>query len=131
MVQHPSAPAGRPRIDGLYELGHVLDVLDDATHGFSRNDMERVDSFWIFSEMDSSSAGFVVGLGDGRRAYIDFLHWHGFEQDEDFRIKVAFLPSGQALPSPRGPAPWPPGGWSAETSHLNRMLASQGPSSRR
>src|SRR5665213_1246778 len=122
MTQHPSAPVGRPRIDGLYELGHVLDVLDADTHGFSRGDMERVESFWSFSEMDSSSAGFVVRLGDGRRAYIDFLHWHGFEQDEDFRIKTEFLSTGRALPSPLGPAPWPPGDWTRETSHLDLSL---------
>ncbi len=125
MAQHPSLPAGRPRIDGLYELGHLLDVLDADMHGFSRADIERVDSFWSFSEMDSSSAGFVIALGDGRRAHIDFLHWHGFEQDEDFRIKAEFLASGQALSSPAGPAPWPLGDCSRETSHLNRMLASQ------
>ena len=69
MVQHPSAPAGRPRIDGLYELGHVLDVLDDATHGFSRDDMERVDSFWIFSEMDSSFAQQKIWSANRKKAY--------------------------------------------------------------
>ena len=113
------------RIEGYYELGHVLDVLDADTHGFSREDMAHVERFWSFSEMDSSSAGFVVALRDGRRAYIDFLHWHGFEQDEDFRITVSFLASGQALPLPHGPLPWPPSDWSDDTSHLDRLLASR------
>ena len=113
------------RIDGYYELGHVLDVLDADTHGFSRDDMERVERFWSFSEMDSSSAGFVVALRDGRYAYIDFLHWHGFEQDEDFRITASFLASGQALPLPQGPSPWPPSDWSDDTSDLDKLLASR------
>ncbi len=113
------------RIDGYYELGHALDVLDADTHSFSRDDMEHVERFWSFSEMDSSSAGFVVALRDGRRAYIDFLHWHGFEQDEDFRITASFLASGQAFPLPQGPSPWPPSDWSDDTSHLDRLLASR------
>ena len=110
------------RIDGFYELGHVLDVVDADTHGFARGDMEHVERFWSFSEMDSSAAGFVMALRDGRRVYIDFLHWHGFEQDEDFRITVEFLANGQDLPSSRGPVPWPPAAWSEDASHLDKVL---------
>jgi hypothetical protein len=112
-----------PRLDGLYELGHVLDVLDADLHGFSRRDMARVERFWSFSEMDRSSAGFVFQLHDGRRVYVDFLHWHGFEQDEDFRIEVEFLEGDRTLPSPRAPAPWPPAAWSDDASHLDKALA--------
>ena len=46
---------------------------------------------------------------------------------EDFRIEVEFLPRDQAYPvspSPHDRAPWPPGDWSSETSHLNKVLAS-------
>lgn len=111
------------RLDGFYELGHVLDVVDVDLHSFSRRDMACVERFWSFSEMDSSSAGFVFRLRDNRRVYVDFLHWHGFEQDEDFRIEVEILPEGQTSPSPRGPAPWPPAPWSAEVAHLDKVLA--------
>lgn len=113
------------RIRGFYELGHALHILDADTHTFGRADIERVESFWAFGDMHSSAAGFVLRLRDGRRAYVDFLHWHGFEQDEDFRIEVEFLSREQDHPAPRPgePAPWPPGEWSVETEHLNRVLA--------
>ncbi len=127
MAKDTSPAAAHARIRGLYELGHVLYALDAGAHGLSRVDIERVECFWTLSEMHSSSAGFVLRLRDGRRAYLDFLHWHGFEQEEDFRIEVEFLPRDQATPaspSPHDRAPWPPGGWSSETAHLNRVLAS-------
>jgi hypothetical protein len=90
-------------------------VLDSGLHGFARGDIERVERFWTSGDMDSSSAGFVLCLRDGRRAYVDFLHWHAFEQDEDFRIDVEFLPEGQS-PDPRS------GDWSFDTGHLGKML---------
>jgi hypothetical protein len=108
-----------PRIDGVYELGHVLYALDTDAHGFAREQIERVECFWSFSDMHSSSAGFVLLLRDGRLAYVDFLHWHGFEQEEDFRIEVELLADGQARPALVSP---PAGGWSSDTPHLNRML---------
>lgn len=112
------------RIRGFYEFGHALHVLDGEAHGFGRADINRVESFWAFGDMHSSAAGFVLKLGDGRRAYVDFLHWHGFEQDEDFRIEIEFLSPDQARPAPRPgePTPWPPSEWSTETEHLNRVL---------
>lgn len=112
----------RPRIDGLYELGHVLYSLDSDTYGFSRSDIESVECFWTFSEMHSSAAGFVLRLCDGRRAYVDFLHWHGFEQEEDFRIEVAFLANDQPRPT-FSPDQEPSGVWSDDTGHLNRSLS--------
>jgi len=114
-------------IRGFYELGHVLHIVDPDTHGFGRVDIESAERFWAFGDMHSSAAGFVLRLRDGRRAYVDFLHWHGFEQDEDFRIEVEML-EGDALPTAPlreplpGDEPWPPGGWSGETAHLDRLL---------
>ena len=64
----------------------------------------------------------MLCLGDGRRAYIDFRHWHAFEQDEDFRIEVAFLDGETALPAFSSPDE-PLGGWSDETSHLDKVFA--------
>jgi hypothetical protein len=108
-----------PRIDGIYELGHVLYALDNDAHGLTREQIARVESYWTFSDMHSSAAGFVVLLHDGRRTYVDFLHWHGFEQEEDFRIEVELLSDGRALPALSSS---PPGDWSSDTAHLNRML---------
>jgi hypothetical protein len=110
------------RVQGVYELGHVLHVLDGDVHGFARSDIERVESFWTFGDLHHSAAGFVLGLRDGRRAYVDFQHWHAFEQDEDFRIDVAFLDAGQAHPAFSSPHE-PIGGWSSETTHLDRVIA--------
>jgi len=115
------------RIRGFYELGHALDVLDGESHGFGPADIERVERYWAYGDMHDSTAGFVLRLRDGRRAYGEFVHWHGFEQDEDFRIDVEML-EGDEVPStplrePIDPsAPWPPGGWSDETAHLDRLL---------
>jgi bacillopeptidase F (M6 metalloprotease family) len=72
--------------------------------------------------MHISSAGFVLRLRNGRRAYLDFQHWHAFEQDEDFRIEIEFLEGKATLPT--FPSPEEPfGGWSDETSHLNKVFA--------
>lgn len=115
------------QILGFYEFGHTLDVLDADSHGFTPADVAHVDRFWAYGDMHDSSAGFVLQLRDGRHAYVEFLHWHGFEQDEDFRIDVEML-EGDEVPStplrePVDPsAPWPPGDWSAETAHLDRLL---------
>ena len=115
--------AQRTSIDGLYELGHVLYALDADVHSFARADVARVERFWNFGDMHSSSAGFVFRLSDERRVYVDFLHWHGFEQDEDFRIEVEILAAGQPFPQPRGPAPWPPAPWSDDVARLDRVIA--------
>jgi hypothetical protein len=115
------------QIRGFYEFGHTLDVLDAESHGFAPTDIAHVDRFWAFGDMHDSSAGFVLQLRDGRHAYAEFQHWHGFEQDEDFRIDVEML-DGDALPTAPlreplpGDEPWPPGGWSGETAHLDRLL---------
>lgn len=109
------------RIDGLYELGHALHVLDGEIHGFSVSDIERVERFWIFGDMHASAAGFIFRLHDGRRAYLDFRHWHAFEQDEDFRIEIEFL-DGAELPLFSSPDELLRI-WSDETSHLNKILA--------
>lgn len=116
------------QIRGFYEFGHALDVLNADSHGFSPADVAHVDRFWAYGDMHDSSAGFLLQLGDGRRTYVEFLHWHGFEQDEDFRIDVEMLEGAEMPAAPlREPidpsAPWPPGGWSDETAHLDRLLA--------
>ncbi len=111
-------------IDGIYELGHVLHVLDAELHGFSRGDIERVECFWTFGDLHQSTAGFVLALRDGRRAYVDFLHWHAFEQEEDFRIEVEFLPSDQPYPTLGSPQE-PLGGWSSNTAPFNKLLGAQ------
>ena len=113
-----------PRFDGVYELGHALHVLDVEIHGFSRSDIEHVERFWTFGDLHTSSAGFVLRLRDGRRAYLDFQHWHAFEQDEDFRIEIEFLDGERALPVFESPEQ-PFGGWSSETSHLNKVFAGE------
>lgn len=122
MAQECRDSANRLRIEGLYELGHAMYVLDTGLHGFGRSDIERVEWFWTFGDLHSSAAGFVLRLRDGRRAYLDFLHWHGFEQDEDFRIEVEFLGKKQVYPCFSSPQE-PLGGWSSETAHLTRLLA--------
>jgi hypothetical protein len=125
MAKASTGAAGPLRIDGVYELGHVLHVLDAELHGFASGDIARVESFWTFGDLHESAAGFVLVLGNGRRAYVDFLHWHAFEQQEDFRIEVEFLRDDQ--PYPALPPQEPLGGWSADTGHLAKLLAGTSP----
>jgi hypothetical protein len=113
----------RPSIEGIYELGHVLYALDPDSHGFGRDDLASVERFWTFSDLHSSSAGFLFVLKDGRRVYVDLQHWHPFEQVEDFRIEVQHLENGQADPVLMRERQ-PPAGWSAGTAALNRIIAS-------
>jgi hypothetical protein len=110
-----------PRIDGIYELGHVLYVLDAESHGFAARDIERVEGFWTFGDMHSSEAGFVLRLRDGRRAHAELLHTHAFEQVEDLRIEVAFVSGDQDFPPL--PSDAPVSGWSSDAAHLDRVLA--------
>jgi hypothetical protein len=126
MVKASPPAAGHLRVEGVYELGHVLHVLDADLHGFSRDDIERVECFWTFGDLHESAAGFVLALRDGRRAYVDFLHWHAFEQDEDFRIEAEFLRSDQPYPALSSPQ-LPPADWSSDTGHLGKLLASGPP----
>ena len=114
-------------VQGVYELGHVLHVLDADLHGFSRGDIARVESFWTFGDLHQSAAGFVLALGDGRRAYVDFLHWHAFEQDEDFRIEVAFLSDGERYPALSSSPLEPRSAWSSDTAHLGKLCLTTPP----
>jgi hypothetical protein len=117
----PAPRSARDRINGIYELGHVLYLLDAGGYAFGRADIDHVESYWTFGDFHSSSAGFVMKLRDGRRAYIDFLHWHAFEQQEDFRIQVEAL-TGDA--QPRLPEEQQAtANWSTDTAHLNRVVA--------
>lgn len=116
----------RPRLDGIYELGHVLYALDPESHGFAQPEIARVERFWTYIDMHSSSAGFLFVLKDGRRVYADLQHWHAYEQTEDFRVEAQFLATGQADPV-LARERQPPAGWTTETAALNRMLESLKP----
>ena len=126
MAKASPEAADHLRVQGVYELGHVLHVLDADLHGFSRDDIERVESFWTFGDLHESAAGFVLALRDGRRAYVDFMHWHAFEQNEDFRIEIEFLQSDQPYPALSSPH-LPPAEWSSDTGHLGKLLANLPP----
>ena len=110
-----------PSIDGIYELGHVLYMLDRDSHGFARGDIARVERYWSFGDFHSSAAGFVLKLKDGRRAYAELKHSHAYEQVEDFRVDVIPLHEGEEPPTPVRPLE--PRLWSDATAHLDRCLA--------
>src|SRR5438105_536962 len=126
MAKASPQTAGHLQVEGVYELGHVLHVLHADLHGFSSGDIARVERFWTFGDLHESAAGFVLALRDGRRAYVDFLHWHAFEQEEDFRIETEFLPGDQLYPALSSPQQ-PPRSWSSDTGHLGKLLTSLPP----
>lgn len=108
------------RVDGIYELGHVLYALDRESHGFARGDIARIQRYWCFSDFHSSAAGFVMELSDGRRAYVELQHTHAYEQVEDFRIDVVPLDGAENPPMPSRPLE--PRVWSDDAAHLDRVL---------
>ena len=111
----------RPRITGIYELGHVLYTLDAESHGFARDDIAGVERYWSFGDYHSSAAGFVLRLRDGRRAYAELQHTHAYEQVEDFRVDIVPLDGDEPPPQPARPLE--PRVWSDDTAHLDRVLA--------
>ena len=121
-MAHEPLPRRRPRLEGIYELGHVLYTLDSASHGFAKADIEAVQRFWSFGDLHSSAAGFVFRLRDGRRAYVELQHTHAYEQIEDFRIDAVLLDCNQEPPVPARPLE--PREWSEDVAHLDRVLAS-------
>jgi hypothetical protein len=52
----------------------ALQLLDAGTFQIRSSDIERVEAFWIMPDTDADSAGFVLRLWDGSRAYLSYFY---------------------------------------------------------
>src|SRR5215510_4739775 len=56
----------------VFEFVQTLVGLDEPTHGLTHRDIARVEAAWGYVDGDFYwMGGFVVWLGDGRRAYLE------------------------------------------------------------
>jgi hypothetical protein len=84
--------------DQVYEWNIALEKLTKPAHGFDRSDIEHVEAHWWYYDLLSWSSGYIVGLTDGRRAYIDYVR---FQEDDEECIQVIaqLLMATEAFPA--------------------------------
>ena len=108
----------------LFLLHQALHALGATPRDTRPGDVERIEAFWSFEGSDQCSGGFVLGLVDGRRAYLDV--WVELAEDEGAdpaKVDIEFtaLPENQKYP--RFPSTSdPPGGWRHDVDMLNDSL---------
>jgi hypothetical protein len=105
--------------DQVYEWNIALGELTQAVHGFARADIVHVEAHWWYYDLLGWSSGYVVGLKDGRRAYIDYGRY--LEDDEEFiQVMVNGLGATDPYPSDaRMPSGWDQEGVEALTEALH------------
>ena len=105
----------------LFLLHQALRALDATPRDARAEDVERIEAFWAVEAPDQCSGGFVLGLIDGRRAYLDV--WVELTEDEgadpaEVDIEFTVLPESQKYP--RFPSTSdPPGGWRHDVDLLS------------
>ncbi len=113
--------------DQVYEWNIALGELTKAAHGFERADIEHVEAHWWDYDLLSWSSGYVVGLKDGRRVYIDYVRF--LEDDEEY-IQVIAHSLGATDPFPtdtRIPGNWDEAGVEVLTEALHMPPLANGP----
>lgn len=115
---------GRQDSFGLYELHEALHVLAKSNQEVGVRDIAQVERFWLNVGDVYSSAGFILLLHDGRRAYL--FVWVEQAGDDGARtpkadIEFEILPAGQKAPTFPSTAE-PLGGWREDIDVLNQFL---------
>ena len=91
----------------------AMELAAEQSHGFTVEDLERVEAYWSQLEPHVSAIGCVVSLTDGRRFHLLYV---AGEEPEDERedglpewilesVEVTQLTTTEALPQPQTP-PW-------------------------
>lgn len=91
----------------------AMELAAEQSHGFTVEDLERVEAYWSQLEPHVSAIGCVVSLTDGRRFHLLYV---AGEEPEDERedgvpewilesIEVTQMTTTEALPQPQTP-PW-------------------------
>ena len=58
----------------IVAFADALQLLDAGAFQIRSKDVERVEAFWIRPDCDADSAGFVLRLWDGSRAYLSYFY---------------------------------------------------------
>lgn len=96
----------------------AMELAAEQSHGFTVDDLERVEAYWSQIEPHVSAIGCVVSLTDGRRFHLLYV---AGEEPEDKRedglpggggpewilesVEVTQMTTTEALPQPQTP-PW-------------------------
>lgn len=118
------ASVGLTDSHGIYELNEALLVLYKAKLGTKPVDIDRIEEFWEDIGDGFSSAGFLLQLHNGRRAYIDvWVEQTSRDGTTPPKVDIAFeeLPEGQRYPEFDNPIE-PAGGWLDDVETLNEFL---------
>lgn len=84
--------------NSVYEWNIALEELRHVTSAFTRADIVHVEAHWSFYDLTSWSSGYVVGLKDGRRAYIEYVRY--LDDDEEcVRVMIEFLEAAEPYPA--------------------------------
>jgi hypothetical protein len=102
----------------------AMELAAEQSHGFTVEDLERVEAYWSQIEPHVSAVGCVVSLTDGRRFHLLYV---AGEEPEDERedglpewilesVEVTQLTTTEALPLPQVPL------WIDDVAALNAWL---------
>jgi hypothetical protein len=77
---------------GLFEFSEGLLYLDARRDGFAGSDVKSVEAMWGYADANFYwCGGYVVGLHDGRRAYIEGTSVPEFSEDgETYELQWTF-----------------------------------------
>ena len=121
------------------EAGLILRAFElaaDQPHGFTLEDLERVEAYWVHLPAAFSSLGCVVSLSDGRRFHLAYVAGTEPEDEPEDTLPEAVtvtqmmttepLPSSHASSHASGSAPGSASGraslWIDDVAALNRHL---------
>ncbi|NQW53894.1 MAG: hypothetical protein HQ465_21920 [Rhodospirillales bacterium] len=121
------------------EAGLILRAFElaaDQPHGFTLEDLERVEAYWVHLPAAFSSLGCVVSLSDGRRFHLAYVAGTEPEDEPEDTLPEAVtvtqmmttepLPSSHASGRASGSAPGSASGraslWIDDVAALNRHL---------
>lgn len=105
--------------DQVYEWNIALEKLSKGAHGFERSDIAHVEAHWWYFDLLSWSSGYIVGLEDGRRVYIDYVRF--LEDDEEcIQVIVKILSATEPFPTDTAiPGHWDESGAEVLTEALH------------
>ena len=111
-------PRLRPSLEqdaGL--IRRAFELAADQPYGFTREDLECVEAYWVRRNAGFASLGCVASLTDGRRFHLAYVG--SAEPEEDTlpeSVTVTQMMTDEPLPSGRSPL------WIVEVAELNARL---------
>ena len=81
----------------IVAFADALQLLDAGAFQIRSKDVERVEAFWIMQDGDADSAGFVLRLWDGSRAYLSYFY-NFASDDPPTSVAVEVIRNGLTRP---------------------------------